>query len=776
MAIAGDLPQEYATPTGNTVGAGNHFSVFLKDGVVYASGENVVGQLGIETTGFDIKTPVIVPLPAELEGKVVAVGGSLLHTLLLSEDGTVYSFGFNNNGGLGVGDEEARLGVVAVEGLEDVTITQIAAGSTTSFAISDTGTLYAWGANSNGQLGLGDRTERHTPTEVTALSGETVIEISSDVSHTLVLTESGAVYAFGSNRDHQVSGATDTRIVDPVLVEGLPADIVSVTAAGRTSYAVTSDGRVFGWGESRNGQMLVGTDNGDGTFTVDEADVEAPRELVELPDGVVQVIGGARWSMALTEDGDVYAWGPNDVGPTGALDGDSSVESDFSFLPTLIAELDDVNVVELVSGPNSILAVTDTGAIYGWGSNSDGRLGFVSSGTVYTPTLIEFDGDALPFLQTATPGDNQRDVATDAAIVLVFTEAVFAGEGSLTLVNRDTGERTVIDVTDTRLVQIDGNIVTVTPPAHLQADARYAVEITDGAFVDDAGQGAPGIAEGDTSTFNFTVADVAASSSEGLEATGQDDLLRGGSDDDVLYGRNGDDILSGGEGADHLFGQGDNDQLRGGEGDDTLRGGNGDDLLQGGEGNDSLLGHADDDTLDGGAGEDYLNGGSGNDLLLGGADNDELRGETGEDELQGGAGDDLLIGHTGNDLLQGGADNDTLRGGTDEDQLFGDAGDDVLNGQNGDDTLDGGAGNDILVGGSGADQFVFNGGIDFVLDFTQGEDELVVDIEGVDSFDDLLATGRQVEDRVVFVFDETDRLVLLDQSMETLSADNFSFL
>ena len=716
--------------------------------MVYASGENVVGQLGIETTGFDIKTPVVVPLPAELQGKVVAVGGSLLHTLLLSEDGAVYSFGFNNNGGLGVGDEDARLGVVAVEGQEGITITEITAGSTTSFAISDTGTLYAWGSNTNGQLGLGDRDERHTPTEVTALSDETVIEISSDVSHTLVLTESGAVYAFGSNRDHQVSGATDTRVVDPVLVEGLPSDIVSVTAAGRTSYAVTSDGRVFGWGESSNGQMLVGTDNGDGTFTVDEADVEAPRELVELPDGVVQVIGGARWSMALTEDGDVYAWGPNDVGPTGALDGDASVESDFSFLPTLIAELDDVNVVELVSGPNSILAVTDTGDIYGWGSNSDGRLGFVSSGSVYTPTLIEFDGDALPFLQAATPGDNDRDIANDAVIELLFTEAVFAGEGSLTLVNRDTGERTVIDVADTRLVQIDGNTVTVTPPQHLEAGARYAVEITDGAFVDDAGQGAPGIAEGDTSTFNFTVSDDAAESLPQYNGSAGDDLVRGGSADDIL------------------------------------RGGRGDDLMSGGEGNDSLYGSRGDDDLFGGAGSDYLQGATGDDFLFGGADNDTLGGGDDNDQLDGGAGADRLLGGNGVDLLIGGAGNDFLNGGTGNDTLEGGADDDRLQGGAGDDVLDGGAGNNILRGDAGADIFVFSGGNDTIADFNGAEDTLQIVFEGDETLEgtgDLeapAAVAPTIDDtgpHLVLDFGAFGSIELRNTELEDLSGVDFLF-
>lgn len=605
-----------------TVGAGNHFSTFLRDGVLYAAGENVVGQLGIGTTGFDIKAPVAVKVPADA-GQVIAVESGMLHTTFLTEDGGVWAFGFNNNGALGLGDETTRPQPTRLAALDDAGIVEIENGNGVSFAIAATGRLFAWGSNGNGQLGTGDTTERLVPTEIPGLAGEIVTGVSSGTSHTLVVTADGAVYAFGSNIDAQVDPSGTRRVPDPVRVEGLPDTIVSVTADGNTSFATTADGRVFGWGQSDFGQLLQGIPRGDGTFDPDRADVIRPVELTALPDGVIAVKGGARWGIALTEDGTVWAWGPNDEGPTGGLDGAPETVSGASFLPTRVPGLEGVRIVAIETGPNSILLVADTGAIYGFGANGDGRLGFVQGGMITTPVRIEFDADTAPWLVSASPSDNARDVAGDAMLELTFTEAVRAGEGSITLVNRDNGARLDIDTADGRLVRIDGAAVTVASPEHFEPGARYAVEISRGAFLDTAGQAYSGIARGDVSALNFTVG-VAPSASAPLKGTWHDDLLRGGFGDD---------------------------RINGGWGDDVVSGGGGRDVLSGGWGNDWLLGGKGDDRLDGGFGHDRLDGGAGNDRVIGGWGNDALAGGAGDDTMTGGCGEDVFVFDGGRDRV-----------------------------------------------------------------------------------------------------------------------------
>lgn len=714
-----------AVPVAGTVGAGNHFSIFLRDGVLLSAGENIVGQLGNGRTGLDIKTALPVVMPDGFDGEIVSVSAGLLHSTFLTADGDVYAFGYNNRGSLGTGDEETRTEAVRIEALADVEIIAIENGNGFSFAVSDDGKLYAWGSNTNGQLGLGDQDERLVPTLVAALAEEKVVAVATDVSHTLVLTDAGAVFAMGSNVDKQVAPSEDRRVLEPTRIEGLPDTIVAVTTAGRTSYAVTSDGRVYGWGQSDRGQLLQGTDNGDGTFTRNEDDVPVPLELPGLPGNVIDVQGGARWAVALTADGDVYAWGPNDEGPTGGLDGDPSAETDASFYPTKIAALDAVTIVEIQTGPNSILAVSDDGRIFAWGSNSDGRLGFASDGPLYDPVEIDFDADALPWLVTTGPDDNAQDVATDASLRLDFTEEVSIGSGTLTLVNRETGERTEIDVTDPRLVQVDGTQVTVIPPEHLATGTRIAIEIGKGAFLDSAGQPYAGLPEGDTSSFNFTTAGTPVGEDAVVRGSVKAELMRTGEGDDRIFARAGDDIVSGGEG------------------DDILHGHNGDDLLLGGAGNDRLLGGNGDDDLRGGSGDDRLNGGDGNDLL------------------DAGTGDDLLHGGQGNDSLFGGAGQDRLAGGF------------------GDDRLDGGLGDDVLSGGAGADIFVFTGGHDRIEDFQSNGsdgDRILIDISGIAGFAELVATASEAGDAVTFSLDDANSLELRGISLDMLDDDLFSFV
>ncbi|WP_299968630.1 Ig-like domain-containing protein [uncultured Roseobacter sp.] len=724
-ARAVEAYQGEPAPVLSSLGAGNHFSIFLQDGVLYSSGENIVAQLGNGAIGFDVKAPRPVEMPDGVAEGIVSVSAGLLHSTFLTEDGDVWAFGFNNRGPLGLGDEEPRTEAVKIAALDNVTIVAIENGNGFSFAVAADGTLYGWGNNSNGQLGLGDQDERLSPVVVEAFAGQKVVAVAADVSHTLVLTDDGAVYAMGSNVDNQVSREEDRRVLEPVLVADLPDDIVGVSTAGRTSYAVTADGRVFGWGQSDEGQLLQGTDNGDGTFTSDEADVPVPVELTALPEGIIDVQGGARWAVALTSDGDVYAWGPNDEGPTGGLDGDPTLESDVSFYPTKIAELDDVNVVEIETGPNSILAVTSDGRVFGWGSNSDGRLGFASDGPLYTPVEIDLTADAPLWLVSATPADNAGDVETDAALTLTFTEEVTLGKGAVTLVNRDTGERIEIDVTDPRLVQVDGAEVTVTPPEHLAQDSRYAIEIEPGAFVDSAGQAYAGIAEGDTSTFNFGTADEATGDDVRTLGTMSGELLRAGAGDDRLFAFAGDDIVSGGAG------------------DDILHGHYGDDRLLGGDGDDQLL------------------GGYGDDTMLGGA---------GDDQLYASYGDDTLSGEEGNDILYGGRGDDTLSGGDGNDQMFGGFGAD---------RLEGGSGNDMLSGGLGADVFVFGIGHDVITDFDgDGEqaDLIEIAVAGIGDFVSLAASAIEVDGSVRFIFDENTSLALREVSIAELEAEMFAFV
>ena len=161
---------------------------------------------------------------------------------------------------------------------------------------------------------------------------------------------------------------------------------------------------------------------------------------------------------------------------------------------------------------------------------------------------------------------------------------------------------------------------------------------------------------------NFNGDDVRFADGDGdtVTGTGEEEVLIGGAGNDTIRGKSDEDMLLGGAGDDNLRGEDGRDFLDGGAGMDTLDGGKHDDYLDGGAGDDVLDGGRHDDVLVGGAGNDTLDGGDDEDFLIGGAGNDYLDGGDDDDVLMGGAGDDTLVYHDDNDVLLGGSGDDTF--------------------------------------------------------------------------------------------------------------------
>ena len=149
------------------VTAGAYFTVCVTEGgAVFAFGSNNRGQLGLGDTE-DRLVPTL--LRGELENKSVlqAAAGSV-HTTFVTADGSVFAFGHNHYGQLGVGDEENRLVPTLLRGdLENKSVLQVAAGAMHTIFVTADGLVFSCGSNSKGQLGVGDTENRLVPTLVT---------------------------------------------------------------------------------------------------------------------------------------------------------------------------------------------------------------------------------------------------------------------------------------------------------------------------------------------------------------------------------------------------------------------------------------------------------------------------------------------------------------------------------------------------------------------------------------------------------------------------------
>jgi alpha-tubulin suppressor-like RCC1 family protein len=270
--VAVNMSRALLGKTVTAIAAGADYTVALtSDGKVFAWGANWAGQLGDRTT-INRTTPVAVDMSGALLGKTVTAIAAAVHTVALTSDGKVFAWGLNDYGQLGNGTTASYSTTpVAVDmsgALLGKTVTAIAAGARHTVALTSDGKVFAWGANWAGQLGDGTIINRTTPVAVDmsrALFGKRVTAIAAGLGHTVALTSDGKLFAWGENHDGQLGDGTTTNRTRPVTVDmsgALLGKTVTAIAAGfGHTVALTFDGKAFGWGDNYYGEL------GDGTTT-----------------------------------------------------------------------------------------------------------------------------------------------------------------------------------------------------------------------------------------------------------------------------------------------------------------------------------------------------------------------------------------------------------------------------------------------------------------------------------------------------------------------------
>jgi uncharacterized repeat protein (TIGR02543 family) len=197
-------------------------------------------------------------------------------------------------------------------------INSISAGSYSSHSVSAKGYIYAWGSNWGGQLGDGTTTSRNTPTLINVpnlQSGESIDHVSTGFGHSLAVTTQGRVYAWGDNGSGQLGDGTYNDRLTPTLIN-VPSlqsgeTIAQVTAGYYHTLAVTTQGRVYAWGSNGSGRLGDGTTTSRNTPTL----INVPN--LQSGETIAQVTAGYFHSFAVTTQGRVYAWGSNGSGQLG---------------------------------------------------------------------------------------------------------------------------------------------------------------------------------------------------------------------------------------------------------------------------------------------------------------------------------------------------------------------------------------------------------------------------------------------------------------------------
>ena len=288
---------------------GAQHGIMLKsDGTVWTWGNNSDGQMG------GVTAPVYMNWVAEpniggtfgffnlnparetnILGAVSVAAGDYC-SLVLKWNGTVLAFGYNNEGQLGSGNTSNTSKPSVVSNLTSVV--SISAGADFSMAVLSNGTVKAWGDNAQGQLGIGNTTQMTIPTNIIGLSN--IVMLSCGYQHTLALDSNGMVWAWGDNNSGELgNGTTENYIDSPALVTNL-AGITAIAAGGACSFALTTNGAVYAWGNTSNGRLGLG------------AGLPSYEEIPVIIPGLsnICIISAAGYSgFAVDRSGQFWEWG-----------------------------------------------------------------------------------------------------------------------------------------------------------------------------------------------------------------------------------------------------------------------------------------------------------------------------------------------------------------------------------------------------------------------------------------------------------------------------------
>jgi alpha-tubulin suppressor-like RCC1 family protein len=378
-------------------------------GQLYAFGSNKYGQLASTTNNGTLNpnpTPTPVSLPGAT-GPVVQIAAGGYHSLVLTASGQLYAFGENRFGQLGSavnnGTSNANPTPTPIS-LPGATgpVVQIAAGSSHSLVLTASGQLYAFGENRFGQLGSatsnGTEDPNPNPTPV-SLPGATgpVVQIAAGQLHSLALTASGQLYAFGYNRYGQLGSATNNGTNNPnpnptpVTLPGATGPIMQIDAGSFYSLALTASGQLYAFGHNRYGQLGSATNNGTDKANPSPMPVTLPGETGP----VVQIGADVSDSLAVTAAGQLYSFGNNFYGQLGSATNNGTENANPT--PTHVSLPGATGpVVQIGAGDSDSLAVTAAGQLYAFGNNFYGQLGIATnSGALNpnpTPTPVSLPG------------------------------------------------------------------------------------------------------------------------------------------------------------------------------------------------------------------------------------------------------------------------------------------------------------------------------------------------------------------------------------------------
>lgn len=326
--------------------------------VRYAAGSMIVlratGDPGSEFAGWEgacagqpaacritINEPVAAT--ARFRGRATTmVSSGSLTSYAVRSDGSLWGWGNNDYGQLGVGHTVSSPKPVLI-GSDYVSVE---AGDNFAFGIKKDGSLWTWGDNSRGQLGDGTTTSRLSPVRI----GDNFLTVSAGAYHAVGIKSGGTLWTWGWNLYGQIGNGGQQTQLRPIQVG---TGYSHATAGGADTMAVRQDGSLWVWGFNESGQL------GDGSFT-------HRLSPVQIGSGFRQVFAGGDLSFAIKQNGELWGWGLNQNGQVG---------NGTLYTQTKPVRIGDGFAFATARGFISAAGRKADGSLWTWGQNGDGALG-----------------------------------------------------------------------------------------------------------------------------------------------------------------------------------------------------------------------------------------------------------------------------------------------------------------------------------------------------------------------------------------------------------------
>ena len=337
-----------------------------------AAFKGTIQVLGVLVTAFG----VVFPRLARAEQTLVQVTAAYGDTCVRKIDGTAWCWGFDGLGDLGDGTQNDSARPVPVVSV-GAGLAGVSAGQDHTCALKSDGTVWCWGYDLYGQLGVGTNDAWSTPVQVTAL-GNTIVQVSTGYFHTCARKSDGSVWCWGLNALGQLGDNTENDESSPVQVAGLSGSVADVSAGFYHTCAVKTDGTVWCWGDNASGQI------GDGSTTPRLT----PSEVSSLGGPAAEVSANNSFTCARRTDGTLWCWGGN---TDGELGNGSTVPSS---LPVQVNSLGS-SVIEVSAGDNGACARKNDHSLWCWGSNFEGNVGDGTTLRRLTPVPVTALGNAV---------------------------------------------------------------------------------------------------------------------------------------------------------------------------------------------------------------------------------------------------------------------------------------------------------------------------------------------------------------------------------------------